>query len=449
MTSTRLAANHALAPVGATRPPAGRWNVFRAERHKLSSQLAIRLLALVCVLGPFLFVAILKLQSGSPADTLYGGWVHASGFAVSLVVLAFAGAWGFPLIAGIVAGDLFSSEDRYGTWKMVLTRSCTRADLFIGKLLAAIVFSLALALLTAVSSLLAGVLLVGHQSLVSLSGTLLPPGKALGLVIVSWLLCLIPTFTFTSLAVLFSVATRNGIMGVIGPGLVALATQLLLLVGSGIWAHTLLAGSAFFAWHPLLSAHPYYGPLGVAIIISLLWSAVCLAMSWLLLRRRDFAGIPAGGKQGWAMPVRMALVLVGVIALLAIASNWGPVGVTAARLQASITPTFDNLTLLQQRELGREVPAGAKLSVIPYCSRRGSTPNGPGDWVCTMTVLVPQPGAVPYQDTPVTYDVSVNSDGCYKAQSPPAFIGNQLMRDARGVNVVNPLFTVYGCFNTM
>ena len=54
-----------------------------------------------------------------------------------------------------------------------------------------------------------------------------------------------------------------------------------------------------------------------------------------------------------------------MIAFLAIASNWGPAGVTAARLKASITPTFNNLTVLQQRELGRAVAPGARLNVLP------------------------------------------------------------------------------------
>jgi len=368
---------------------------------------------------------------------------------VSLVLLAFAGSWGFPIVGGIVAGDSFSSEDRYGTWKMVLIRSCTRRELFTGKVLAAATFSLGLLLLTAVSSLVAGLLLVGDQSLVSLSGTLFLPGKSLGLVLVSWLLCAVPALAFTSLAVLLSIATRNGIIGVIGPGLVALAVQLLLLIGSGIWAHMLLIGSAFNSWHPLFNAHPFYGPLIVGIVVSLAWTIACLSMSWLILRRRDFAGTPVARRQGWTTPVRVALALTGAIALLAIASNWGPIGVTAARLQANFTPAFNNLTLLQQRELGRAVPAGAKLNIVPTCSRRGSTARGPGDWVCTMNVFIPQPGAVPFLQTPVSYDVSVQSDGCYKAQSPPAFIGNQLMRDAQGHNVVNPLYTIYGCFNTM
>jgi ABC-2 type transport system permease protein len=431
------------------RPTRGVWSVYRVERRKLSLQLAIRLLALVCVVGPFVFAAILKVQSGSPTDTLYGVWVHSSGFAVSLVLLAFAGSWGFPLLAAIVAGDMFSSEDRYGTWKLVLTRSCTRRDVFAGKLLAAATFTCALVGLTAVSSLLAGVLLVGPHSLVGLSGTVLSPGRSLGLVLVSWLLALPPTLAFASLGTLISVATRSGIMGVIGPGLAALAMQLLALVGAGIWAHMLLVATAFNGWHALFTDHPFYGPLAIGLVVSCLWTVVCLAVAWLLLRRRDFAGTPVTRRQGWVVPVRVTVALVAAIALFALAGNWGPTGVTAARLQRNLTANFNALTLLQQRELGREVPPGATLNIIPSCSRRGSTPRGPGDWVCTMNVFIPQAGANPFQQTPVTYDVSVQSDGCYKAQSPPAFIGQQLMRDAAGDNVVNPLYTIYGCFNTL
>lgn len=424
--------------------------MYWVESRKLSSQLAVRVLALVCLLGPFVFAAILRVQSGSPTDTLYGAWVHSTGFAVSLVLLAFAGSWGFPLVAGIVAGDMFSAEDRYGTWKLVLTRICTRGDVFVGKLLAAGTFSVALVLLTALSSLAAGVLLVGDQSLVSLNGTLLSPGRALGLVIASWLLTIPPTLAFASLGVLLSIATRNGIMGVIGPGLAALAMQLLLLVGSGIWMHMLLVGSAMQTWHALFNEHPYDGPLLIGLGVSLLWSAACLRVAWLLLRRRDFAGPPVTRRPGWVTPLCAAFALAAVIALLAIAGNWGPVGVTAGRLRSSLVQAFERLTILQQRELGHRVPPGAKLNVaLPSCSRRGSAPSGPGDWVCTINVFIPTSGGVPFSQTPVSYDVSVQYDGCYKAQSPPAFIGQQLMQDASGHSVVNPLYTIYGCFDTL
>jgi ABC-2 type transport system permease protein len=421
---------------------------FLAECRKLSSQLSIRLLALVCALGPFVFGAVLRSQSGSPTDTLFGVWVHSSGFAVALVLLAFAGSWGFPLIAGIVAGDLFSSEDRHGTWKMVLTRSRTRGELFAGKVLAAAAFTLALVVLLAISSLLAGLVFVGAQSLVGLSGTTLPVGRTLLLVLASWLLCALPALAFASLAVLLSVATRNGIAGVIGPSVAALAMQLLTLIGSGIWAHMVLVSSALIAWHPLLLSHPFYGPLLIACAVSIAWIIVSLSVAWLLFRPRDFAG-ESVGRPGWLPALRAVVAIAAVVTLLAVAGNWGSPGVTAARLTKSITPAFNDLTLLQQRELGRHVPPGAKLLVKTACSRRGSKPAGPGDWVCTLNVFIPQLGAVPFQQTPVAYEVSVNPDGCYKATSPPSFVGSQTMRDARGHSVVNPLFTIYGCVDTL
>ncbi len=425
-------------------------NAYRAERRKLAAQLPARLLALACALGPLAFAALLKLQSGVPADTLFGVWVHSSGFAVSLVVLSFAGQWAFPVIAGVLAGDLFSSEDRYGTWKTVLTRSCRRSDVFAGKVLAVAAFAIGLVALLAISSLVAGLLVTGDHSLVSLSGTLLSPGRSLGLVLASWSVSLLPALAFVSLAVLFSVLTRNGIMGVLGPLLVALAMQLLALVGSGVWMHAVLVASAFDAWHGLLTGHPFYGPLVLGCVVSLVWIGACLGAAWLVLRRRDFAG--AGGSEsrraGWVAPVRAVVGSLALLGLLAAAGNWGPNAVTPARLQAAITPAFNDLTLLQQRLLGRSVPAGAKLNILPTCRRRASTNQGAGDWTCTLDVLIPQAGAEPFQDTPVTYDVSVKSNGCYKAEAPPSFIGQQMMRDAHGHSVVNPLFTIYGCFDT-
>jgi hypothetical protein len=64
-------------------------------------------------------------------------------------------------------------------------------------------------------------------------------------------------------------------------------------------------------------------------------------------------------------------------------------------------------------------------------------------------VYLAQAKSVPFQQTSVEYDVSVQSNGCYKAQSPPAFLGGQTMADAHRRTVTNPLYVVYGCFNTL
>ncbi|HEY4825089.1 MAG TPA: ABC transporter permease [Solirubrobacteraceae bacterium] len=424
-------------------------SAFRVEWRKLTSQLVTRVLLLLCALGPFAFAAVLKLQSSTPSDTLFGVWVHSSGFALPLVILSFAGQWGFPAIAGIVAGDILSSEDRYGTWKTVLTRSRTRADLFAGKLLAASAVAVAVVAVTAVASIVAGLVVIGDQSLVGFGGKLIPPGRSLFLVAVSWSISLLPLLAFVALAVLFSAVTRNGILGVLGPLLVALAMQLLALIGNGTWLHTLLLASAFGAWHGLFAQPAFAAGLIAGCLVSVAWVLACLAGGWAAFARRDFAGVPAARRAGWRTSARVALGALAVLAVLTVATNWGAAAVTPQRLRDSFAPTFNHLTLLQQRLLGRRVASGARLNQLTACARRGGASGGPGDdWVCNVDVLIAQSGPTPLEQT-VSYDVSVQSNGCYKADSPPSFVGSQLMRVPGEGSVVNPLFTIYGCFNTL
>ena len=424
-------------------------DAYRTELHKLLAQLQTRLIALLAVGGPFAFAAVLSVQSGTPADALFGSWVHSSGFATSLVILGFAGTWGYPIIAGVLAGDLFASEDRYGTWKTILTRSCTREDIFAGKLLAAGTLTVAVGLLLAVSSVVAGIVFSGAHSLVNLSGVLTGAGRMLALTLVSWLYSLLPVLAYTSVAVLFSIATRNGILGVLAPLLVALATQLLDLIGKGVIVHMLLIGTAFDGWHGLFVSHPFFGPLLVSIAVCVLWIAACLTISWRILRRRDFVARGDSRGVGWVAPLRVAAIATAVFAVLALGTSLGPRSVTGYRVSAAIGPEFNNVTLLQQALIGRVAPAGARLNVLPNCNRRGAADVGPGDWNCNLYIYLPQPKSVPFQQTSVEYEVSVQYNGCYKAQSPPAFLGGPTMQGANGKAVTNPLFIVYGCFNVL
>ncbi|HTA35776.1 MAG TPA: ABC transporter permease, partial [Solirubrobacteraceae bacterium] len=435
--------------VGARAPRAALIDVYRAEQRKLVAQLSTRVLALVCALGPFAFGGVLSLQSGVPADTLLGVWVHSSGYAVSFVVLGFGGYLGFPVLAGVLAGDMFSCEDRYGTWKSVLTRSRSRGELFAGKCLALLALASALLVVTAVSSLLSGLLFTGDQPIVGLGGSVLSSGEALWLSTASSLLSLPPLLAFASIAVLLSVASRNGIVGVLGPVIVGVVMQLLALVGSGSWMHVLLVASAFADWHGLLGDPKYYTPTLIGTAISLLWIVACLGGAWLILRRRDFAGPPLSRRAGWVMPARAVGACAVAIVVLGLAGGLGPVAITKARLEASMSSTFQKLTLLQQRELGRALPSSARLNLHTRCYRHAGSSEGPGDdWSCTITVLRAQPGAEPFRSTPVTYDMSVKSEGCYKGQAPPSFVGQQTMTDVRHDSVVNPLYSIYGCFDT-
>jgi ABC-type transport system involved in multi-copper enzyme maturation permease subunit len=79
----------------------------------------------------------MRAASTRLSDTLFGRWAGTTGFATSPTLLSWAVAWGAPLLAGLFASDIFAGEDRHSTWKTILTRSCTRTRLFLGKAVAA------------------------------------------------------------------------------------------------------------------------------------------------------------------------------------------------------------------------------------------------------------------------------------------------------------------------
>jgi ABC-2 type transport system permease protein len=265
----------------------GVFAVTAVEASKLVAQFKAQALLAICVIAPFAFAVSMRLQSSLPTDTLFGRAVTESGFAVSLVVLGFAGLWAFPVLTGIVGGDLFSAEDRHGTWATVLTRSRSRAEIFAGKTLTAIAFSLVAITLLAASSITAGVLVIGYTPLVDLSGVLLQPGQALPRVVLAWASVLPPALGFTALGILLSVATRSSAAGIGLPVVIGLLMQLVAFVDGPEAARRLLITYAFGGWHGLLFEPAYYGPLVHGTAVSVIYFIGCLLMAQRLLQRRE------------------------------------------------------------------------------------------------------------------------------------------------------------------
>ena len=207
-----------------------------------------------------------------------------------LVILGFAALWAFPVITSVVGGDLFSAEDRYGTWSSVLTRTRTRADLFAGKVLTALAFSALAVGALAASSIAAGILVIGHGPLIDLSGMLRPPAQALTRVTLAWASVLPPALGFTALAVLVSIATRSSAAGIGLPVVAGLTMQLFAFLDGPEPIRRLLITSAFGAWHGLLTEPPFYRPLIDGAAVSAGYAVVCLAIAYRMLRRRDIGG---------------------------------------------------------------------------------------------------------------------------------------------------------------
>lgn len=283
----------ATAPVAATkqsRKSPGAGFVVVWELEKLIAQWRTRIVAVLCLLGPFAFVAAIKLTKNVPADTLFGRWINDSGVATPLVVLGFAAAWGFPALAAVVAGDIFSAEDHYGTWKTILTRSRGRSAFFAGKLVATLTYVLAAVVLLAAASIVAGLALLGHRPLIGLSGNVISAGPAIGLTGLAWLSILPSCLAFAAVAVLISILSRNSLVAIGATVALGLLLQFATLVDGIAPITRLLPAAGFLAWHGLFADPRYTGPMWTGVLVGLSWTVVCLSLSWWVFRRRDFAG---------------------------------------------------------------------------------------------------------------------------------------------------------------
>ncbi|NUS17128.1 MAG: ABC transporter permease subunit [Streptomyces sp.] len=263
---------------------------MRWEITKLAAQARSRYTLLACVLGPIAIVLIFNGQQTTPKDTIYGRQIHTTGYAMPLFLLAFASQWIFPVLASIVAGDIFANEDGHGTWKTILTRSVSRSQIFWAKTVTAVLFTIAEIIVLAATTIIASAALIGTQPLTGLSGQPIASAHALQLVVASWATALPPLIGFTALAVLLSVVTRNPSAGVAAPVVLGLVMSLLGTIGGFDLTRRFLLTTPLDSWHGLLTEHPFHGPLVFGLGVSAAWTLVCLAFAFFSLRRRDITG---------------------------------------------------------------------------------------------------------------------------------------------------------------
>lgn len=269
---------------------AGVWSVARCELRKLRAQRRSAVTLAAALIMPIIIVIVLKGQARPPKDTIFGRFIHDSGWSVPLLLLGFAGQWLLPLLTSIVAGDIFASEDQHGSWKTILTRSVSRTQVFFGKVIVAIMFAIVAYALLALSTISASVALVGNQPLVGVTGQLISSGDAARLVIESWVSVTAPLIGFTCVAMALSVISRNVAVGIAAPVAIGLIMQLIGALGGIDGLRPLLLTTPLEGWHGLFAEPAFTGPLRSGIFVSFVWSIVSIAIAFVVFRRRDYQG---------------------------------------------------------------------------------------------------------------------------------------------------------------
>jgi ABC-2 type transport system permease protein len=411
-------------------------SVARGYRFELVKQLAqwrIRLLILACWIGPGIAVIVVSKSSTLPSDTLFGREMHATGWAGALVVLSFAGSWFFPLLTSVVAGDVFSAEDRLGTWRHLLVAVRSTRRIFVAKALASFTVLLMCLPGLAVSGIIGG-LVVGSRPLTGLDGHLLSPADAAGKLLLAWLCVLAPILAFAAIGLLASVIFGRSPVGLLLPAFGGLGMQMASQVlAMPVAVRLALPSFAFLSWNGLFTSPQMLGPVLTGIVVSLAWAAVATALAYAVFMRRDFTSLANDGSMRRAITLGI-LPLLGVWALSAgvVAAATGATGsgVDASKLQRSLATSFAHLYRLQSQELYHMNVSEAQLRVTASCTKGDGlvAQDGPGnDWRCAVNWHFP---GVNHATGQAIYQLDVSPNGRYVA-------------DGDGPNEVNGYFVVH------
>jgi ABC-2 type transport system permease protein len=422
--------------------------VYRFELVKQLSQWRLRLLILASWVVPAVLVSEVSRQSSLPADTVFGRWMHATGWAGSLVVLGFVGTYALPLLTSVVAGDVFAVEDRLGTWRHLLVAIRSPRRIFAAKALASL--SVIMLMVTGLAcSSVAGVLVVGNRPLIGLDAHVLAPADAAGKVLLSWLCVLAPTVALAAIGLLGSVTLGRSPIGLLLPALAGLGMAGAQILPLPVAVRVALPSYGFIAWRGLFTSPVQLGPLLVAIVVSLVWAAVATGLAYWLFLRRDFS---SGSDHALVrrvltvgvLPLAALLALTAGILAVSVPATRGS-GIDQGKLQRSLTTAFAHLYVLQTKQLHRPIVTEAQLRASAFCDNGGGlvASSGPGNgWRCTVTWHVP--GVVNAVGQAI-YQLDVTPDGRYVADGdgPVQVNGYFLVRTPTGV-ASNPLWQFDG-----
>jgi ABC-2 type transport system permease protein len=406
---------------------------YRFELVKLLAQWRLRILIGLCWIGPALAVIVVSGQGTLPSDTLFGREMRATGWAGALVVLSFAGSWFFPLLTSVVAGDVFSSEDRLGTWRHLLVAVRSPRRIFMAKSLASLTVLLMCVPGLAVSGIVGG-LVVGSRPLTGLDGHLLSPADAAGKLLLAWLCVLAPILAFAAIGLLASVIFGRSPIGLLLPAFGGLGMQLASQVlPMPVAVRLSLPSFAFLSWNGLFTSPPMLGPVLTGIAVSLAWAVAATALAYVLFTRRDFTTVAHDGSVRRAITFGI-LPLLGVWVLSAgiVAATTGATGsgIDAVKLQSSLATSFAHIYPVQTQEVYHLSVTAQQLRATAQCTKGSGlvAQDGPGnDWRCSVTWHLPGVSDATGQ---AIYQLDVNANGRYVA-------------DGDGPNQVNGYFVVH------
>jgi hypothetical protein len=133
-----------------------------------------------------------------------------------------------------------------------------------------------------------------------------------------------------------------------------------------------------------------------------------------------------------------------IAAALAPSLGCGRSPITSKRIEPALETTFANLVELQVSRLRLPAMRAPDFAVTAICRRLTTGGEvGAGEWTCTIVWQGPDRRTL--RDT---YDLFVQTDGCYTASVSGETLGGPTLALRDGGKTRNLLYTFEGCFDT-
>lgn len=422
--------------------------ILRLELVKQTSSWRVRLLILLSWIGPALAVYAVDHQGTLPSDTLFGRQMHATGWAGPLVVLGGAGTWVLPLLTSVVAGDVFASEDRLGTWRHLIVAIRSPRRIFAAKVIASLGVIVVGVVGLAVSGIVGGLIAEGNQPLIGLDGHLISGGDAGAETLLAWLCVLAPTLALAAIGLLGSIALGRSPMGLLLPMIAGLGMQLAQMLPLPIAVRLALPGYAFISWNGLFTEPQQVGPLLIGVAVSLAWAIAATALAYRMFVRRDFTNVnnDAAGRRTltWAVLPLAALfaVTAGIVGVSV--NGAGGSGISQNKVQQSLATAFAHIYRIQQAQMDHPPVTEAELNTSASCLKSeglGPQEGSGNDWRCTVYWAVPGNNVT----AQAIYQLDVTPNGRYIADGDgPVEVNGYFLIDTSGKIEPNPLWQFDG-----
>ncbi|HEX6194601.1 MAG TPA: ABC transporter permease [Jiangellaceae bacterium] len=276
-------------PASASRIPRLRARLLGSElRLVLRRRRNLGMLAALAAV-PILLGVIVRITSGPDAGQgppLLDQVAH-NGFFLGLAALVFALPLFLPMVLGVVAGDSVAGEANLGTLRNLLVVPAGRTRLLLVKAAGIAVYALAAVAIILASGLITGAVLFPSGEVVTLSGTVIGYGEALGraLLIAGYMAVMMSALG--AIGLFFSTLTEVPMGAMAATVTAAIASQILDAVPQVEAIHPVLPTHWWETFVDLIRDPMYLADVGPGLAVAAGYIAVFMTAAWARITTKD------------------------------------------------------------------------------------------------------------------------------------------------------------------